>query len=303
MKSGGVTVASPKKPREMLKLVITAFGGGLVGAFVGMFFMRYGVPSSLGALQTQQPQYFDYRPPAPKDLEPIMCTREKPQGTETLPPDIIDVSTDLFPRRLWGVPEEDLPETPKYLLTFTVGVSQKEGVNEAVKKFSKEFQVLLFHYDGKVSEWDEYEWSRTAIHISTRKQAKWWYAKRFLHPDVVEPYEYIFIWDEDLDLTHFNATMYIELVKKHGLEISQPALAPDRGLTWQMTKRRGDVEVHKEAVEQPGWCTDPHKPPCAGFVEIMAPVFSAKAWRCVWHMIQVQIFHTTYLPKLWMVSL
>ena len=35
-----------------------------------------------------------------------MCTREKPQGTETLPPDIIDVSTDLFPRRLWGVPEE-----------------------------------------------------------------------------------------------------------------------------------------------------------------------------------------------------
>lgn len=38
---------------------------------------------------------------------------------------------------------------------------------------------------------------------------------------------------------------YIELVKKYGLEISQPALAPDRGLTWQMTKRRGDVEVHK----------------------------------------------------------
>lgn len=29
---------------------------------------------------------------------------------------------------------QDLPETPKYLLTFTVGVSQKEGVNEAVKK-------------------------------------------------------------------------------------------------------------------------------------------------------------------------
>ena len=41
-------------------------------------------------------------------------------------------------------------------------------------QFSKEFQVLLFHYDGKVSEWDEYEWSRTAIHISTRKQAKWY---------------------------------------------------------------------------------------------------------------------------------
>lgn len=38
---------------------------------------------------------------------------------------------------------------------------------------------------------------------------------------------------------------YIELVRKHGLEISQPGLQPDRGLTWQMTKRRGDQEVHK----------------------------------------------------------
>lgn len=24
-----------------------------------------------------------------------------------------------------------------------------------------------------------------------------WYAKRFLHPDVVASYEYIFVWDED----------------------------------------------------------------------------------------------------------
>ncbi len=51
---------------------------------------------------------------------------------------------------------------------------------------------------------------------------------------------------------------YIELVKKHGLEISQPGLDPDRGLTWQMTKRRGDVEVHKYVsdVLMP-WC-HPH---------------------------------------------
>lgn len=38
---------------------------------------------------------------------------------------------------------------------------------------------------------------------------------------------------------------YIKLVKKHGLEISQPGLEPNQGLTWQMTKRRGDSEVHK----------------------------------------------------------
>lgn len=31
-----------------------------------------------------------------------------------------------------------------------------------------------------------------------------WYAKRFLHPNVVASFEYIFIWDEDLGVEHFN---------------------------------------------------------------------------------------------------
>ncbi|KAG2308452.1 hypothetical protein Bca52824_028200 [Brassica carinata] len=118
-----------------------------------------------------------------------------------------------------------------------------------------------------------------------------WYAKRFLHPDVVSAYEYIFIWDEDLGVEHFNGDKYIELVKKHGLEISQPGLEPNNGLTWEMTKRRGDREVHKDTKEKAGWCSDPHLPPCAAFVEIMAPVFSREAWRCVWHMIQNDLVH------------
>ncbi|AQK78600.1 Storage protein, partial [Zea mays] len=118
-----------------------------------------------------------------------------------------------------------------------------------------------------------------------------WYAKQFLHPDIVARYDYIFIWDEDLGVEHFNAEAYIKLVRKHGLEISQPGLEPDKGLTWQMTKRRGDQEVHKVTEERPGWCSDPHLPPCAAFVEIMATVFSRDAWRCVWHMIQNDLVH------------
>ncbi|KAH0464366.1 hypothetical protein IEQ34_007152 [Dendrobium chrysotoxum] len=185
----------------------------------------------------------------------------------------------------------DLSFEQKYLVTFTVGYEQKKNIDAAVKKFSGNFTLLLFHYDGRTSEWDEFEWSKRAIHVSARKQTKWWYAKRFLHPNIVAPYEYIFIWDEDLGLEHFNAERYIELVKKHDLEISQPGLEPNNGLTWQMTKRRGDREVHKETEERPGWCTDPHLPPCAAFVEIMAPVFSRNAWKCVWHMIQNDLVH------------
>ncbi|EFJ32148.1 hypothetical protein SELMODRAFT_85805 [Selaginella moellendorffii] len=213
-------------------------------------------------------------------------------GTETLPPTIVEGQTDLFLRRLWGNPEEDLPFKPRYLLTLTVGSNQMEMVDKAVSKFDKDWMIVLFHYDAHTDAWDQFEWSQRAVHVSVRKQTKWWYAKRFLHPDVIEPFEYLFLWDEDLDLEHFDAHKYIELVRKHGLDISQPGLEPDRGLTWQMTKRRGDVEVHKTTEEKPGWCSaGPHKPPCAAFVEIMAPVFSRKAWRCVWHMIQNDLVH------------
>lgn len=130
---------------------------------------------------------------------------------------------------------QDLPFRPKYLVTFTVGIAQKDNINRAVKKvtfrdylhltlllhpkfyclvgtaavffvlttsnsfvnihisswsnnfgklpdffslwlllqFSKDFAILLFHYDGRVTEWDEFQWSKRAIHVSVRKQAKW----------------------------------------------------------------------------------------------------------------------------------
>jgi hypothetical protein len=36
-----------------------------------------------------------------------------------------------------------------------------------------------------------------------------WFAKRFLHPDVVAPYEYIFVWDEDLGVENFDPIEWV----------------------------------------------------------------------------------------------
>ena len=36
-----------------------------------------------------------------------------------------------------------------------------------------------------------------------------WYAKRFLHPDIVARYDYIFMWDEDLGVDHFDAEEWV----------------------------------------------------------------------------------------------
>ncbi|XP_059450048.1 uncharacterized protein LOC132181023 isoform X2 [Corylus avellana] len=306
-----------RKPKETMRLIVTTFVGVVFGFFLGVSFptlslTKMNLPTSLfpsidltyiedkyAGLSTQallNAWYSRKRDgvsstPFHKYKDTKIWVPTNPRGAERLPPGIIESESDFFLRRLWGQPSEDLTIKPKYLVTFTVGYDQKNNINAAVKKFSENFTILLFHYDGRTSEWDEFEWSRRAIHVSAQKQTKWWYAKRFLHPDIVAPYDYIFIWDEDLGVEHFDAEEYIKLVRKHGLEISQPGLEPNKGLTWQMTKRRGDSEVHKDTEEKPGWCSDPHLPPCAAFVEIMAPVFSRDAWRCVWHMIQNDLVH------------
>ncbi|WZZ67936.1 hypothetical protein YC2023_079306 [Brassica napus] len=266
-------IFSRRKSKDGMKIIATAFFGVMFGFLIGISFPSLSITKEDFVLTFQ------------------IWVSSNPRGAERLPPGMIAAESDFYLRRLWGLPHEDLTSQPRYLVTFTVGINQKENIDACVKKFSENFTIVLFHYDGRVTEWDEFEWSKTAIHISVRKQTKWWYAKRFLHPDIVARYDYIFIWDEDLGVEHFNAEEYIKLVKKHGLEISQPGLEPNKGLTWQMTKRRGDLEVHKITEEKPGWCSDPHLPPCAGFVEIMAPVFSRDAWRCVWHMIQNDLVH------------
>ncbi|KAF3337451.1 hypothetical protein FCM35_KLT18038 [Carex littledalei] len=161
-----------------------------------------------------------------------------PKGAETLPPGFVVSESNLYQHRLWGNPDEDLPNKHKYLVAFAVGY----GTMKDNFASSKNFTVILFHYDGRLNEWDEFEWSKEVIHITARKQTKWWFAKRFLHPDIVAPYEYIFIWDEDLGVDHFDAEEYIKLVRKYGLEISQPAV---EGFQWRMTQRKPDQDVHK----------------------------------------------------------
>ncbi|KAM5555128.1 hypothetical protein ABKV19_023163 [Rosa sericea] len=60
------------------------------------------------------------------------------------------------------------------------------------------------------------------VHVSAMNQTKWWYAKRFLHPDIVSEYAFIFLWDEDLGIEKFNVGRYLSIIRKEGLEISQP---------------------------------------------------------------------------------
>ncbi|KAL2927515.1 Oxygen-dependent choline dehydrogenase [Bienertia sinuspersici] len=119
-----------------------------------------------------------------------------PRGAERLPPGIVVSETDFYQHRLYGLPEEDLIHKPQYLVAFTVGYDQRANVDACIKKvrmllyfdllsplhpspspsinlllqFSENFTIILFHYDGRTSEWDEFEWSRQVIHVSARNK-------------------------------------------------------------------------------------------------------------------------------------
>ncbi|KAF3486606.1 hypothetical protein F2Q69_00055883, partial [Brassica cretica] len=215
-----------RRPSQMMKLLLTSFFGVIVGFLMGITFPTL----TLTKVRVPLPFVHHVSIPFPFILNLIMTF----------------AYTDIKTKQ-------------RYLVTFTVGYDQRKNIDAKEDNFT----IMLFHYDGRASEWGKFEWSKRAIHVSIRKQTKWWYAKRFLHPDIVAPYEYIFIWDEDLGVEHFESEKYLAVVKKHGLEISQPGLEPYEGLTWEMTKKRDDTEVHKHAEERNGWGSDSNLPPCA----------------------------------------
>ncbi|KAJ7968487.1 Lysine ketoglutarate reductase trans-splicing-like protein (DUF707) [Quillaja saponaria] len=216
-----------------------------------------------------------------------------------LPHGIIQSSSDLELRPLW-MRSSSRSKVNVYshrnLLAVPVGIRQKHNVDAMVQKFLPEnFTIMLFHYDGNVDGWRDLNWSSKAIHIAAQHQTKWWFAKRFLHPDVVSIYDYIFLWDEDLGLDNFSPGRYLQIVREEGLEISQPALDPNStDIHHRITIRARMKKVHRRVYDIRGSvkCSDESEgPPCTGFVEGMAPVFSRSAWYCAWHLIQNDLIH------------
>ncbi|XP_023770864.1 uncharacterized protein LOC111919531 [Lactuca sativa] len=216
-----------------------------------------------------------------------------------LPRGIIEAKSDLELKPLWSTSNsksEANISTTHNLLAIPVGLKQKRNVNTIVQKFLEEnFTIVLFHYDGMLDGWQDLEWSNNAIHVVAQNQTKWWFAKRFLHPAAVSIYDYIFLWDEDLGVQHFNPRRYLDIVRTEGFEISQPALDPNStGIHHRITVRKRTSKFHRRVYDSRGSvkCSDASNgPPCSGFVEGMAPVFSRAAWHCAWHLIQNDLVH------------
>ncbi|GJN10150.1 hypothetical protein PR202_ga28217 [Eleusine coracana subsp. coracana] len=191
-----------------------------------------------------------------------------PTVSPALPKGIVHETTNLeMEASLAGNPKQQRKnpqeqQQRKSLLAVPVGIKNKNVVDKLVSKFpSSDFTVMLFHYDGAT---------------------KLWFAKRFLHPDVVDDYDYIFLWDEDIEVDAFDPARYLAVVRREGLEVSQPALDRASEIHHAHTARRLAGPNNPEP-------TDVHRG--AGWVEVMVPVLSRKAWRCAWGMLQNDLIH------------
>lgn len=232
-------------------------------------------------------------PPAeePGDICENQC---RSPGSEALPRGIVQDRSNFEFESLGGNPERKEARAAKSLLAIPVGIKQKAVVDKLVSKFpAANFTVMLFHYDGAMDGWSDLAWSRRAVHVAAADQTKWWFGKRFLHPDLVDEYDYVFLWDEDIEVDGFDPLRYLDIVRKEGLEISQPALDHRSQIHHRLTARtRRGGAVHRRFYKTAGGgrCYgNSTGPPCTGWVEMMVPVFSRAAWRCAWRMIQNEL--------------
>ncbi|CAN6203759.1 unnamed protein product [Urochloa humidicola] len=233
------------------------------------------------------------------EKQPGTGSRNSRGGELPLPRGLAHDTSDLeMEPSLAGDPEHrkhegSTPPKPKSLLAVPVGIKNKEIVNKLVSKFpDADFTVMLFHYDGAVEQWRDMAWSERAVHVSAKGQTKWWFAKRFLHPDVVAKYDYVFVWDEDIEVDAFDPVRYLDVVRREGLEVSQPALDRRSEIHHAITARtliQTEDGVHRHV--QNARCSGKGQPPCEGWVEVMVPVFSRAAWRCAWRMVQNDLIH------------
>ncbi|KAL4589216.1 hypothetical protein LXL04_002121 [Taraxacum kok-saghyz] len=158
------------------KLIVTRIMGVVFGYFIGVSFPSVSltkviIPSSIYSPFDVTMQSKSLERSFPENLGSgiySIYVPSNPRGAESLPPGIV-------------VPKLKA----KYLVTFTVGWGQRDNIDKSIKKdclkvFSGDFQIFFFHYDGVVTEWDQYEWSKKVV----RKE------------------------DEDLDIEHFNADKY-----------------------------------------------------------------------------------------------
>lgn len=155
--------------------------------------------------------------------------------------------------------------TGKNLLAVPVGKEGKPFLARYVEKFGHEnFDYLVFVWD--TTRFDEEIFK--GCQFIYEKGLKWYFMKKYVTPFYCRSYDYIFAWDDDFDARGFCPKAFLDLMRRHCLEMAQPALVGEN-IYHELTRKQEGMMVR-----------------FVDFVEIMAPVFSKAAWSRWWYMME-----------------
>lgn len=144
-----------------------------------------------------------------------------------------------------------------------IGLSHHEFIEETASKFLEAgADLTFFSWDASV---EPHEICKQHRLIMEPNGLKWYYAKKYLTPDVVAKYDYIFYWDDDIDILDFNPVTACRIMDYYRIEMAQPALTRRSHSTHRMFYQNLNQGVR---------FTD--------FIEIMNPIFSVEAWIKFW---------------------
>lgn len=152
-----------------------------------------------------------------------------------------------------GDPGREPGNGRRSLVATFVGGAARERVARALASFPPErFSLMVFVYDD--SEWGGEPWAHRATIVHVRGQMKWWYVKRFLHPELVAGYEYLLLLDDDVALApSFDADGFVGVLREHAVGLGQPAHAPGSATSAQyvhaLAQRPGVLGLWTNFVE------------------------------------------------------
>ncbi|KAJ3349939.1 hypothetical protein GGF32_005177 [Allomyces javanicus] len=221
-----------------------------------------------------------------------------------------------YGRIIHGSAPRDPPLDRKMgLLAMTVGATTPSKiVRRVLNAFdSAAFDIMLFHTDDNYA----HVWSKvpgyerwTAVHATG--QSKWWFAKRFLTPMVVENYDFVLLWDDDAVLKGDWAPDHlVALLKSRDVHFAHPEIVALGEVDAQATSVDDDAQsttsingssttrgseptsapTHSASAKSTN-ATAAHSTesaPSPGMyttrIGTAFPVFSRAAWPCAWRLL------------------
>jgi Protein of unknown function (DUF707) len=145
----------------------------------------------------------------------------------------------------------------KSLYFSPVGQAGKEFLARARQLFPRQlFDFLIVSFDDT-----DFSDLGPGLEVIKDRGQKWRLVKKHLTPERVRPYEYVFIWDDDLDPAGFDPLKFLHIARRNQLDLVQPALSAD-SYSFHPITVRGAQPIGRET----------------NFVEIMCPVYASRIW-------------------------